>query len=142
MLTVGLPALVGVVVTALRVMQLPAASLPLLSRTHRRHQLYPACLRAYRHVTAQIISAPSCVLLSSFVSHSGFISELQYLQLLSPSRRWAWLALDLVRAAVGTDYARVVRAVYILAQVRLVATHGWTNPSDSEELNTQVGIAG
>jgi hypothetical protein len=31
---------------------------------------------------------------------------------------WAWLAVDLVRAAVGTDYARVVRAVYILAQVR------------------------
>lgn len=31
--------------------------------------------------------------------------------------RWAWLAVDLVRAAVGTDYARVVRAVYILAQV-------------------------
>jgi uncharacterized protein YaaW (UPF0174 family) len=30
---------------------------------------------------------------------------------------WAWLAVDLVRAAVGTDYARVVRAVYILAQV-------------------------
>jgi uncharacterized membrane protein YgcG len=39
---------------------------------------------------------------------------------------WAWLAVDLVRAAVGTDYARVVRAVYILAQVRLVATQGWT----------------
>lgn len=31
--------------------------------------------------------------------------------------RWAWLAVDLVKAAVGTDYARVVRAVYILAQV-------------------------
>jgi hypothetical protein len=30
---------------------------------------------------------------------------------------WAWLAVDLVKAAVGTDYARVVRAVYILAQV-------------------------
>lgn len=43
---------------------------------------------------------------------------------------WAWLAFDLVRAAVGTDYARVVRAVYIMAQVRLVATQGWSNPED------------
>lgn len=33
---------------------------------------------------------------------------------------WAWLAMDLVKAALGTDYARVVRAVYILAQVCLV----------------------
>jgi uncharacterized protein YaaW (UPF0174 family) len=45
---------------------------------------------------------------------------------------WAWLAFDLVRAAVGTDYARVVRAVYILAQVRLVATQGWSNPEDDD----------
>jgi uncharacterized protein YaaW (UPF0174 family) len=50
---------------------------------------------------------------------------------------WAWLAVDLVKAAVGTDYARVVRAVYLLAQVRLVATHGWTNPSDSEDPSAQ-----
>eukprot|EP00879_Flechtneria_rotunda_P004778 GHRR01005048.1.p1 GENE.GHRR01005048.1~~GHRR01005048.1.p1 ORF type:complete len:394 (+),score=129.56 GHRR01005048.1:100-1281(+) len=41
---------------------------------------------------------------------------------------WAWLAVDLMKAALGTDYARVVRAVYILAQVRLVATQGWSNP--------------
>lgn len=34
---------------------------------------------------------------------------------------WAWLAVDLVKAAVGTDYARVVRAVYILAQVSAAA---------------------
>lgn len=34
---------------------------------------------------------------------------------------WAWLAVDLVKAAVGTDYARVVRAVYILAQVNAAA---------------------
>jgi hypothetical protein len=45
---------------------------------------------------------------------------------------WAWLAFDLVRAAVGTDYARVVRAVYIMAQVRLVATQGWSNPEDDD----------
>jgi uncharacterized protein YaaW (UPF0174 family) len=41
---------------------------------------------------------------------------------------WAWLAVDLVRAAVGTDYARVVRAVYILAQVHRdvwTAVAGW-----------------
>lgn len=49
------------------------------------------------------------------------------LSLLGPAM-WAWLAADLVHAAVGTDYARVVRAVYILAQVRLVTTHGWVNP--------------
>ncbi|KAF8063867.1 hypothetical protein HT031_003724 [Scenedesmus sp. PABB004] len=52
------------------------------------------------------------------------------LSLLGPVM-WAWLAVDLVRAAVGTDYARVVRAVYVLAQVRLVATQGWSNPGSA-----------
>ncbi len=30
---------------------------------------------------------------------------------------WGWLALDLAYKAIGTDYARVIRAVFILAQV-------------------------
>lgn len=52
---------------------------------------------------------------------------------------WAWLAVDLLKAAVGTDYARVVRAVYILAQVRLVATQGWSNPEDDEAPMLEAG---
>ena len=31
---------------------------------------------------------------------------------------WAWLGADLVMRALGTDYCRVVRAVFALAQVR------------------------
>ncbi|KAF5833780.1 hypothetical protein DUNSADRAFT_9804 [Dunaliella salina] len=38
---------------------------------------------------------------------------------------WGWLALDLAYKAIGTDYARVIRAVFILAQVRLVSTGGF-----------------
>ncbi len=41
---------------------------------------------------------------------------------------WGWLAADLALKAVGTDYARIIRAVYVLAQVRLVKTYGFVNP--------------
>lgn len=41
---------------------------------------------------------------------------------------WGWLAVDLTLKAVGTDYARIIRAVYLLAQVRLLRTHGFVNP--------------
>lgn len=36
---------------------------------------------------------------------------------------WAWLGADLVMRALGTDYCRVVRAVFALAQVRSPAAH-------------------
>ncbi|KAG2487608.1 hypothetical protein HYH03_013747 [Edaphochlamys debaryana] len=40
---------------------------------------------------------------------------------------WGWLALDLALKAIGPDYARVVRAVFLLSQVRLVRTHGFVS---------------
>ncbi|EFJ44503.1 hypothetical protein VOLCADRAFT_95192 [Volvox carteri f. nagariensis] len=46
---------------------------------------------------------------------------------------WGWLAVDLALKAVGTDYARVVRAVFLLSQVRLVRTHGFVS-SEMERL--------
>ena len=42
---------------------------------------------------------------------------------------WAWLGADLALKAVGTDYGRIVRAVYALAQIRLLRTYGFTNPA-------------
>ncbi|MEW5308619.1 MAG: hypothetical protein WDW38_000563 [Sanguina aurantia] len=42
---------------------------------------------------------------------------------------WGWLALDLAMKSIGTDYARVIRAVFLLAQVRLVRTQGFVNPA-------------
>jgi hypothetical protein len=41
---------------------------------------------------------------------------------------WVWLVVDLAFAAVGTDYTRVIRAVFLMAQVRLVRTNGFVNP--------------
>ena len=41
---------------------------------------------------------------------------------------WVWLGMDLALKAIGPDYARVVKAVSFLAQVRLLHTHGFTNP--------------
>lgn len=43
---------------------------------------------------------------------------------------WALLAADLAIKAVGTDYARLSRAVVALAQVRLVKTYGWDQAPD------------
>ena len=41
---------------------------------------------------------------------------------------WASTALDLLWVSVGTDWTRVVRAVFTLAQIRLLRTQGWVNP--------------
>jgi uncharacterized protein YaaW (UPF0174 family) len=43
------------------------------------------------------------------------------LSLLGPLM-WGWLAVDLALKAIGTDYARVIRAVFMLAQVRVCAS--------------------
>ncbi|KIY99117.1 hypothetical protein MNEG_8844 [Monoraphidium neglectum] len=49
---------------------------------------------------------------------------------------WGWLAVDLGMMAIGTDYSRIIRAVFVLAQVRLLCTHGWcaAEPGGPEEL--------
>lgn len=41
---------------------------------------------------------------------------------------WVWLGMDLALKAIGPDYARVVKAVSCLAQIRLLHTHGFINP--------------
>ncbi len=43
---------------------------------------------------------------------------------------WGWLAVDLGLMSIGTDYARIIRAVFVMAQVRLVCTQGWVSPED------------
>ncbi len=40
---------------------------------------------------------------------------------------WAMLGLDLALISLGTDYARVVKAVFALAQIRLLRTQGFSN---------------
>eukprot|EP00252_Welwitschia_mirabilis_P005744 TRINITY_DN162_c0_g1_i2.p1 TRINITY_DN162_c0_g1~~TRINITY_DN162_c0_g1_i2.p1 ORF type:complete len:337 (-),score=34.15 TRINITY_DN162_c0_g1_i2:505-1515(-) len=42
---------------------------------------------------------------------------------------WGTFLADLTIKAMGTDYARVVRAIYMFAQIRLTRTHGWAAPS-------------
>lgn len=41
-------------------------------------------------------------------------------------RLQGWLAVDLALKAMGSDHGRVARAVFALAQVRLIRTQGWT----------------
>ena len=41
---------------------------------------------------------------------------------------WALLGIDLALKAIGTDYGRIVRAVFALAQIRLLRTHGFSSP--------------
>ena len=41
---------------------------------------------------------------------------------------WAWLGADLAFKALGTDYARLVRAIFALCQIRLLRTRGFINP--------------
>lgn len=39
---------------------------------------------------------------------------------------WGTFLADIVIRSVGTDYARVVKAIYAFAQIRLLRTYGWT----------------
>lgn len=41
------------------------------------------------------------------------------------STLWISTAFDLARISIGTDYGRIVRAVFLLAQIRLIRTSGW-----------------
>ena len=50
------------------------------------------------------------------------------LSLLGPAM-WTWLAADLALKSIGTDYGRLVKAIYALAQIRLLRTHGFINPT-------------
>lgn len=43
---------------------------------------------------------------------------------------WASMLIDIACMSVGTDYSRVLRAVFCLAQIRLTRTAGWVNPND------------
>jgi uncharacterized protein YaaW (UPF0174 family) len=43
---------------------------------------------------------------------------------------WASTFLDLARMSLGTDHARIVRAVFLLAQIRLTRTGGWSLPDE------------
>lgn len=44
---------------------------------------------------------------------------------------WASTALDLLMVSIGTDYARVCKAVFALAQIRLLRTYGFSTSSGS-----------
>lgn len=57
------------------------------------------------------------------------------LALLSPMM-WTWLGVDLAMKSIGTDYARVVKTVFALAQVRLLRTHGFTMPKSVASTKT------
>ncbi|KAL3153947.1 hypothetical protein ABBQ32_013507 [Trebouxia sp. C0010 RCD-2024] len=67
-------------------------------------------------------------------AHQGFTSAAAkysttrgVLSFLGPAM-WVWLGMDLALKAIGPDYTRVVKVVACLAQIRLLHTHGFTNP--------------
>lgn len=40
---------------------------------------------------------------------------------------WTYFGADLALKAMGTDYSRLVRAIFALCQIRLLRTHGFVN---------------
>ena len=46
---------------------------------------------------------------------------------------WGAFAFDLFLKSIGTDYARVIRAVFVLAQVRLLRTQGFVDGGTPQE---------
>ncbi|XP_008789228.1 uncharacterized protein LOC103706782 [Phoenix dactylifera] len=49
-----------------------------------------------------------------------------FMMLLGPLM-WGTFLADIVIQMLGTDYARILRAIYAFAQIRLTRTHGWTS---------------
>ena len=45
---------------------------------------------------------------------------------------WLSTAWDLTKMSLGTDYARLSRTVFMMAQIRLVKTRGWSNRVSNE----------
>lgn len=43
---------------------------------------------------------------------------------------WGTFLAEVVIRSVGTDYARVVKAIYAFAQIRLLRTYGWTQAEE------------
>ena len=46
---------------------------------------------------------------------------------------WAVTAVDLARMSIGCDYSRIVKAVFALAQIRLLRTEGWVTKSQCND---------
>jgi len=105
------------------------------------HLKYQAALRASTAVASQsgsgmiagwgkraVLDAAQRGLTTATARYSAIQGALSFL---GPVM-WGWLALDLAYKAIGTDYARVIRAVFILAQVRLVSTGGFIQPSHAQ----------
>jgi hypothetical protein len=42
---------------------------------------------------------------------------------------WAVTAVDLAKMSIGCDYARLVKAIFAIAQIRLLRTDGWATKS-------------
>lgn len=61
---------------------------------------------------------------------SRYAAARSLLGLLGPLM-WASTALDLALVSVGTDWSRVVKAVFALAQIRLLRTYGFSAAGSS-----------
>lgn len=86
------------------------------------------------HVRAQALAhavggaaAASAAQRAVVVAAARFSALRGALALLGPAM-WGLLAVDLALRALGADHARVARAVFVLAQVRLVRTGGFAPP--------------
>lgn len=42
---------------------------------------------------------------------------------------WAATAVDLAKMSIGCDYARIIKFIFALAQIRLLRTDGWATKS-------------
>lgn len=79
----------------------------------------------YSEITVLLViqSAQKGLLLST----ARFGAVRSALSLIGPMM-WTWLGVDVVLKSIGTDYSRIVKTVFALAQVRLIRTHGFVQP--------------
>lgn len=75
-------------------------------------------------LAARVLSAATQGLTSATARYAGVRGALS----LAGPIMWGWMAVELSLAAMGTDWARITRAVFLLAQVRLLRTAGFVNP--------------
>eukprot|EP00850_Spirogloea_muscicola_P012103 SM000077S21577 [mRNA] locus=s77:281747:285134:+ [translate_table: standard] len=93
-----------------------------------------ACLKGGRVVACKLESRLAYLTArQGLAGAAGRYVALRYAMSFLGPLLWGTFLADVVLQAVGTDYARVVRAIFALAQIRLTRTYGWTKGSEGVE---------
>lgn len=98
-----------------------------------RYQVAKEVLKKGGQAAASNLQARVAVLAArqGLAGAASCYATLQRTSMLFGPLLWGTFLAEVVIKSVGTDYARVVKAIYAFAQIRLLRTYGWTRAEQS-----------